>query len=191
MTERAKQMNEKRRCDVCGQRTLEYVCKPYEYTLTHDGRGPFTIRIPDLEVIACRNSECRPEHPDDTIIIDEAATRRITVETYRQLGLLTPDEMRQKRLALGLTQQQLQRQLGLGGNTLSRWESGHVFQSRALDRFLRSFFGCHDVQTYLSDEGTAASNNAMASRTNRFPFVRRETIAAALFTPRAVLTAAA
>jgi DNA-binding transcriptional regulator YiaG len=100
-----------------------------------------TVRIPDLEVIACTNPQCRPENPGDSIIHDEAATWRITEETYRQLGLLTPAEIRAGRERLKLTQQELQSLLGLGGNSLSRWENGHIYQARSMDTLLRISFG--------------------------------------------------
>ncbi len=116
---------------------MQRVQRPYEAQVSHDGRPPVTICIPDLEVIACTNPDCRAEHPNDTVIEDAAATWRITVETYRQLGLLTPDEIRAGREKLGLSQQELQELLGLGGNSLSRWENGHVYQSRSHDTLLR------------------------------------------------------
>ncbi|HUU96115.1 MAG TPA: type II TA system antitoxin MqsA family protein [Phycisphaerae bacterium] len=138
-------MKEKRwenwRCDVCGQKSLRRDPRPFEYEVSHDGRPPVKIRIPDLEVIACTNPDCHPEHPDDTIIEDDAAIHRITEETYRQLGLLTPAEVRASRERLGLTQEELQALLGLGGNSLSRWENGRVYQSRSSDTLLRIVFG--------------------------------------------------
>ena len=137
-------MKEKRwenwRCHVCGQKSLRRDPRPFEYEVSHDGRPPVKIRIPDLEVIACTNPDCHPEHADDTIIEDDAAIHRITEETYRQLGLLTPGEIRAGRERLGLTQQELQDLLGLGGNSLSRWESGRVYQSRSSDTLLRIVF---------------------------------------------------
>ncbi len=140
-------LNEKR-CHVCGQKSLRHVRRPFEYEVSHDGRRPVRIHIPDLEVIACTNHDCHPEHPDDTVIEDEQATWRITIETYRQLGLLTPEEIRSQRERLGLTQQELQELLGLGGNTLSRWENGRVYQSRSLDTLMRIVFGMSGALSY-------------------------------------------
>jgi len=140
---------EEQRCHVCGQRSLRRVKRPYEYAVSHDGRAPVKIRIPDLDVVACTNPSCHPEHPNDTVLVDGDASRRITEETYRQLGLLTPTEIRANRERLGLTQQQLQDLLGLGGNSLSRWENGRVYQSRALDRFLRVVFQSPEARKLL------------------------------------------
>ncbi len=137
------------RCDACRQRTLRRVKRPYETEAAHEGRQPVKVYIPDLEVIACTNPACHPENPDDTVILDDAATWRITEEAYRQLGLLTPTEIRAARERLGLSQQQLQELLGLGGNSLSRWETGRVYQSRSLDALLRIVFNVPEALAYV------------------------------------------
>ncbi|MCK6485412.1 MAG: helix-turn-helix domain-containing protein [Phycisphaerae bacterium] len=151
---------EERRCHVCGQHSRRREKRPFQYEISHDGRPPVTIRIPDLDVIVCANPNCRPENPDDTVIEDDDAAHRITIETYRQLGLLTPDEIRTQREALGLTQQQMQELMGLGGNTLSRWEQARVYQSRAMDRFLRVFFTSAQVREILNRGASTGSEPA-------------------------------
>lgn len=140
---------EQRRCPVCHQRSLRRAVRPFEYEVSHEGRPPVKIRIPDLEVVACTNPDCRPEQPDDTIIHDDAATDRITEETYRQLGLLTPADIRAGREKLGMTQQELQDLLGLGGNSLSRWENARQYQARSLDTLLRLVFSLGDPRRQL------------------------------------------
>lgn len=130
------------RCPACGQRQMQRVRKPFEYQSTYDKRNPTTIRIPDLEVIECMNPACDPKSPDHAVINDDAATWRVMDETCRQLGLLTPQEIRAGRKKLGLKQSEFQALLGLGGNTLSRWEKGHYFQSRAMDLLMRLMFEC-------------------------------------------------
>jgi transcriptional regulator with XRE-family HTH domain len=127
------------------------VKRPFEYDVSHEGRPAVTIRIPDLDVIACTNPDCHPDDPEETILHDDDATARITEETYRQLGLLTPAEIRRGRERLGLTQQELQDLLGLGGNSLSRWENGRIYQARSLDRLLRVAFGFPAVLGLLRD----------------------------------------
>jgi putative zinc finger/helix-turn-helix YgiT family protein len=151
---------ETRRCHVCGQRSLRRAPWLYEYEISHDGRPPVKIRIPDLLVIACTNPECRPEHPHDTILLDDAASWQITIETSKQLGLLTPDEIRQGRERLGLSQQELQELLGLGSNSLSRWENGHVFQSRSMNTLLRLVFHFPEVVSFLREEAAGQSTPA-------------------------------
>ncbi len=140
---------EERRCHVCRQESLRRERRPYESEVSHDGRPAVTIRIPDLEVVACINPDCRPEDPGDTVILDDAAIGRITNETYRQLGLLTPDEILAGREKLGLTQQALQELLGLGGNSLSRWENGRVYQARSMDTLLRIVFDVPEAAAHV------------------------------------------
>jgi putative zinc finger/helix-turn-helix YgiT family protein len=140
---------QKLKCGVCRQKSLKRIARPFSYEISHEGRPPVTVRIPDLEVIACTNPDCRPEQPGDNVIEDDATLWRIGEETYRQLGLLTPREIREGREKLGLSQQELQELLGLGGNSLSRWENGRVYQSRSIDRFLRVVFGVPETLEYL------------------------------------------
>jgi putative zinc finger/helix-turn-helix YgiT family protein len=162
---------EQQRCAVCGERSLRREKRLYEYAVSHDGRPPVTVRIPDLDVIVCTNSNCHPEHPDDTMILDDAASWRITEETYRQLGLLTPTEIRESREQLGLNQQELQQMLGLGGNSLSRWENGHVYQARSMDMLLRIIFNVPEARGYV--EATERSRGS-ATRTSASPVVRQQ-----------------
>jgi putative zinc finger/helix-turn-helix YgiT family protein len=55
----------------------------------------------------------------------------------RAAGLLAPEEIRQGREKLGLTQKQFANLLGVGEATVSRWETGAQIQQCAMDRFLR------------------------------------------------------
>lgn len=180
------------RCGECRQKSMRRVRRPYEYEVSHDGRPPVKIRIPDLEVVACTNPECRPENPGDTVILDDAATTRVTMETYRQLGLLTPEEIRTKREQLGLTQQQLAELLGLGGNSLSRWEKGRVYQSRSLDKLLRVIFDVPEALRFLKTERVAEGNgeNLRAKFPYLFPANASEPIRQSKngsFTPKSYL----
>ena len=75
-----------------------------------------------------------------TISLDAVATDAIDAAFRKQAGLLSPEQIREQRLALGLTQQTLADLLGIGVHTLSRWENGGQIQQRAFDRLLRAFF---------------------------------------------------
>lgn len=60
------------------------------------------------------------------------------VTRYRKKhGLLSADEIRSVRERFELTQNELAKLLRLGGNTVSRWESGRNAQSAAMDILLR------------------------------------------------------
>lgn len=130
---------EQTRCHVCRQFSLRRLVGPYVGTFAYEGRE-YELRIPDLEVVRCTNPNCKPDDPDETTLLDDAAIQRISDEKTRTLGLLMPAEIRERRERLGLTQQELQELLGLGGNSLSRWESGAYYQSRAMDTLLRLVF---------------------------------------------------
>ncbi len=157
------------RCPVCRQHSMKRVEREFAFEVAYDGRGPYTIRIPDLAVIACTNPACRPENPGDQVLHDDATTWRITIETYRQLGLLTPEEIREQREKLGLTQQQLGELLGLGGNSLSRWENGRVYQSRSIDTLLRIVFEVPEALAFVRRRrGVSGADEADFARRFRY-----------------------
>jgi putative zinc finger/helix-turn-helix YgiT family protein len=101
---------------------------PYATTIEHDGRA-YRVEIPALTVPQCKN--CR------ALSIDADADHEISAAFRRHAGLLTPQEIRQGRDKLGLTQKQFANLLGVGEATVSRWETGAQIQQRAMDRFLR------------------------------------------------------
>jgi putative zinc finger/helix-turn-helix YgiT family protein len=87
------------------------------------------------------------------MVLDEEANLRISAAFREQAGLLSPEEIRQYRTALGLKQQELADLLGVAVSTLSRWETGAQIQQRSLDRFLRSFFKLPELRRSLADDG--------------------------------------
>ncbi len=130
-------------CTRCKKATIEPSKQRYEFTQKHDGRTQ-QIVIDAIPIPTCTNCGYQT--------FDQSTLAVITEETYKQLGLLTPAEIRQNREVLYLKQQEMQDALGLGGNSLSRWETGHVYQSRALDRFLRVFFASGEARRILKNE---------------------------------------
>ena len=66
---------------------------------------------------------------------------QIAAALRRQLGLLSADEIRKSRDALGLSQPALAEHLGVAVETISRWENGVLTQTKAMDRYLRVYFG--------------------------------------------------
>src|SRR5262249_51252387 len=86
------------------------------------------------------------------MILDTEANRQISLAFRRQVGLLTPDEIREKREALGLKQGELAAYLSVAPATLSRWENGVQIQQRCMDKLLRLFFDLPEVRFAL---GTA------------------------------------
>jgi putative zinc finger/helix-turn-helix YgiT family protein len=119
------------KCGKCHERAVALTRVSYSTPIDHDGRT-YTITLPEFIVPRCGNC--------GTIALDEEANRQISDAFRKQAGLLTPEQIRQLRLGLSMTQQDMSDQLGLAVSTLSRWETGAQIQQRALDRFVRAFF---------------------------------------------------
>ena len=132
-----------RKCGKCRQRAMELATVPYTTQIDHDGRK-YTVIIADLAVPRCANC--------GTISLDDEANRQISAAFRQQAGLLSPEQIRSQRLALGLTQQALADLLGVAVFTLSRWETGAQIQQRSLDRFLRAFFKLPELRETLQRE---------------------------------------
>ncbi len=132
-----------KRCGKCGQKAMILAAAPYATTIEHDGRA-YEVKIPNLSAPRCANCQA--------ISIDDDADRQISAAFRRAAGLLAPEEIRQGREKLGLTQKQFANLLGVGEATISRWETGAQIQQRALDRFLRvSFASPAAVELLQSD----------------------------------------
>jgi len=69
------------------------------------------------------------------------AAEHLQAEAVRQAraakGPLRPQEIRDIRHSLGLSQAAFERLLGVGAKTVVRWEKGTVFQSATADRLVR------------------------------------------------------
>ena len=150
-------------CSHCKTHTVHLRKQRYECVQFHDGRRVL-ISIDNLPIPTC--TSC------GHTTLASSTLEQITLETYQQLGLLTPDEIREHRDRLDLTQQQMQKQLGLGGNTMSRWEKGHIYQSKAHDRFIRVFFASKQVRDMLeTDDWTLPQAPVEHSYSERFSHI--------------------
>ena len=117
-----------KRCGKCGQKQMKLASVPYATTIEHDGRA-YRVEVPALTVPQCVS--CR------AISIDDEADQEISAAFRRVARLLMPEEIRQGREKIGLTQKEFANLLGVGEATISRWETGAQIQQRAMDRFLR------------------------------------------------------
>jgi putative zinc finger/helix-turn-helix YgiT family protein len=106
----------------------------------HDGRT-YPLEIPDLEVPRCR--ECGEK------VISHAVDDAVVQALRDHLHLLTPQQIRERREALGLTGTKLAERLGVAQETISRWETGALIQSRAMDNLLRIYFAIPEVRAAL------------------------------------------
>ena len=140
------------RCFEC--KAKEVYREPSDYTATHkhDGRV-YTTHIPDLALPTCRKCGAKTFSAGD----DD----RIFAELRAQIGLLTPPEILRSRGEFDLTQQELADQIGVAKETISRWETGAVIQSRAMDNLLRVFFGSAEARRLLrKPKGLGAYSSA-------------------------------
>lgn len=124
---------------------------PYAITIEHDGRA-YQVEIPALTVPQCAN--CK------TLSIDDEADRQISAAFRHEARLLTPEEVRQGREKLGLTQKQFANLLGVGEATVSRWETGAQIQQRAMDRFLRVCFASPSAVELLQNDFQPSARGA-------------------------------
>ena len=114
-------------CPHCEKETsATSVLAQLEYTI----KGvDVSIDVPLIKCDVCENEFENPEMGQD---VAELALR-----AYRkEIGLLSPEEIRTFRKSLGLTQHELSELLGWGGATLSRYENG-ARQDEAHDRAMR------------------------------------------------------
>jgi putative zinc finger/helix-turn-helix YgiT family protein len=117
-----------KRCGKCGPKAMQPATVPYATTIEHDGRA-YKVEIAALTVPQCGNCQA--------LSIDDEADQQISAAFRREARLLTPEEIRQGREMLALTQKQFANLLGVGEATVSRWETGAQIQQCAMDRFLR------------------------------------------------------
>lgn len=116
-------------CSVCGERAVELTRDP----IAIEFREGTWRMAPDFDYERCR--ACGEElYPGPAIA--ELTWRAIAL-ARKELGLLTPDEVKEVRLGLGLTQGDFERALGVSRGTVGRWERGEVFQGSTADRLMR------------------------------------------------------
>jgi putative zinc finger/helix-turn-helix YgiT family protein len=118
-------------CPRCGAESLKLVTIPYAIEVKHEGRV-HEVRIPKLRLPVCQ--QCG-EKTFNTEVDDQ-----INAALRRDLKLLTPDQIRDAVRDLGLSQKEFAAVLGVAEATVSRWCTGTVIQSKAMDNLMRAFF---------------------------------------------------
>ena len=103
------------------------------------------IAVPVVAHLRC------PKCHEVVLRLDQARKlRERALDAYRsRYDLLSADEIRSIRERHRLTQVKLARLLRLGGNTLSRWESGRNVQTAAMDVLLRLIRDIPESLRYL------------------------------------------
>jgi len=114
-------------CPTCGTMMAE---KRGNLRLPVNGEE---ISVPGAAHLSC--PKCRG------IVLRFQDERRLSADAIaiyrRKHGLLSADQIRGIRERFDVTQADFARLLRLGGNTLSRWESGRNVQTEAMDTLLR------------------------------------------------------
>jgi putative zinc finger/helix-turn-helix YgiT family protein len=136
------------KCPVCREKKVSPVRTNYSLAVEHDGRA-YEVTVHDVELPTC--SQC------GEVIVTHDVSARVSAELRRVAGLLQPEEIRQKREELGLTQKQLASAVRIAESTLSRWETGAQIQQRAMDLLLRLFFDSGEVRRVCAAVSASAS----------------------------------
>jgi putative zinc finger/helix-turn-helix YgiT family protein len=128
------------RCVKCLKRDVYPATVSYTAEVNHDGRL-YEVPVPVLEVPRCQSC--------GELVFTNHVDEQITDALRTQLRLLAPAQIRTSRKALGLLQQELAERLGVAEATISRWETGTLIQSRAMDNLLRAYFALPELRAAL------------------------------------------
>ncbi len=115
----------------------------YTAQVKHDGRLHDVV-VHNLEVPTC--DACGER------VFGRSVEDQISDALRAHLGLLSPREIHDQLKTLGLSQKQLASRLGIAEATVSRWRTGTVIQSRAMDNLMRVYFAVPEVRRVLAGE---------------------------------------
>lgn len=135
-------------CSVCGQTTVRSTEISHDAEVKHDGRL-YRFPIPRLTVDKCQ--ACGEQ------FFTNCTDEQISTALRDFLGMLQPQDIRQRLSELKMTQQRFAERLGVAPETVSRWLNGLSIQTRALDNLMRVFFGFAAVRDALTADGPARS----------------------------------
>jgi putative zinc finger/helix-turn-helix YgiT family protein len=136
------------RCPECGKKEVRSATVRHASEVRYDGRV-YTVEVPRLRVPRCR--AC------GELVFDNSADEQIAAALREQLGLLSTTQIRENREKLGLSQRDMAEQMGVAVETISRWENGALTQTRAMDRYLRVYFGVPAARAELVKVGALPS----------------------------------
>jgi putative zinc finger/helix-turn-helix YgiT family protein len=141
-------------CPDCLKDTVDLQIIRYETEVKHDG-VLHRLDISEFQVPKCQSCQA--------LVFDIDADDRISAALREKLDLLSPQEIRARRIELGLDQKALAEQLGLAKETISRWETGALIQSRLSDNILRLYFELPAVRA----ASAARARNCRAGETGK------------------------
>lgn len=117
-------------CGNCLKDEVYPETMPYAVDVKHDGQL-YHLEIPALRIPRCR--AC------GELVFSNSVDDQVLQALRAHLRLLTPEQIRAGREALGLKSKDFSEKLGVAAETISHWEKGDLIQSRAMDNFLRVF----------------------------------------------------
>ena len=129
------------RCWLCGS-AAELVTAPRE--LSMEGRK-VVVDATFYRCTSCGEEFFRPGMGDEMLELGATAVRHAH-------GLLMPGEIRAIRSLYGLTQRGLEKLIGAGEKTVTRWEHGTVAQNATADTLLRVLRDLPEVVARLAEE---------------------------------------
>ena len=118
-------------CHFCGETEFDNRLVRRELEVRHENKL-YSLIVPDAPILVCVH--CGDETADATY--DDAIDRALR----KALGVMNPKDIRSRREALSLTQDQLAAITNIAVGTLSRWECGRAIPTRSLDAHLRQVF---------------------------------------------------
>lgn len=114
---------------------------PYPVNIVN-AAGDGLIQAAEAEIDAWQNE-------DGEVFIPGDISRQLEDLQARLMGLLSPEQMKELRESLGLSQNQMSALLQLGGKTWHRWESGKERPSRSLNILLHALYDGRIDAAYL------------------------------------------
>ncbi|MES2568601.1 MAG: helix-turn-helix domain-containing protein [Verrucomicrobiota bacterium] len=108
---------------------LPTTTKTFVHIPTSDGNA--VLKTLEIEVPGWKNA-------DGEIFLDDRAREVAEALKARELGLLTPAQLRDLRDKFGVSQKEISDLLQLGAKTWTRWETGRERPSRSMNILLRA-----------------------------------------------------
>ena len=135
-------------CVQCGSKAVGGATVSETVPFRYEGKL-YDVHVPQLTVRKCANC--------GACFYDNRADTQITRALRDQLNLLQPEQIQINRVQFGLTQEQLAEHIRVAPESLSRWENGHVIQSRSHDRLLQAFFTVPEFREFTARTATERS----------------------------------
>jgi DNA-binding transcriptional regulator YiaG len=121
--------------------------------------APVYIPTEDGESIAetiIHRVQARKSRNTGEIFLDGRALVELDKVKARHMGLLTPDQIKELRERLDMTQKEISKLFQIGSKTWTRWESGHERPSRSINLLLHSLWDGMVTVPYLQTMGNPA-----------------------------------